>query len=61
MPKVDQLIMLRDHIRNMDSKSGDADLLTWAIEEILRLTPEFPGLWFHEKDGIIRPAKVGDT
>ena len=34
---LDRLKHLRDHLIEMDSRSGDAELLTWAIGKIERL------------------------
>ena len=35
---MDKLVTLRDYLLYMDSASGDAKILTWAISEIERLS-----------------------
>ena len=34
--RLDGLKAFRDHLLSLDSKSGDAEILTWGIDEIER-------------------------
>lgn len=38
LTNIQKLVMLRNHLIKMDSGSGDAQLLSWAIRKIERAT-----------------------